>query len=161
MTAPGPRLALLLLGSYRKLVNAAVAELAAQGYADVRPSLHYAMSAIDLGAGTASELGRALSVTKQAASKTITLLEGRGWVALRDDAADRRRKQIVVTELGHDVMRAGESIFDELRQTWSDRVGSDVLRDLEEQLAAFVGEESIRLDAPGWISTSEEPSAMP
>ena len=154
-----------------------MAELEAQGYADVRPSLHYAMSAIDLrvleqqehrphvlvdlGAGTASELGRALSVTKQAASKTITLLEERGWVALRDDAADRRRKQIVVTELGHDVMRAGESIFDELRQTWSDRVGSDVLRDFEEQLAAFVGEESIRLDAPGWISTSEEPSAMP
>ncbi len=159
MTRPGPNLALLLLGSYRKLVDAAVRELETRGFHDVRPSLHYAMSAIDLGADSASELGRALSVTKQAAAKTITLLMGRGWVAVEDDATDRRRKRIRVTDLGHQVMREGESIFDDLRRAWADQLGHDQLAHLEAQLTAFVGDDTIRLESPGWIS--EEPPANP
>jgi DNA-binding MarR family transcriptional regulator len=140
------------LGSYRKLVDAAVLELQARGYEDVRPSLHYAMSAIDLGAESASELGRALSVTKQAAAKTIAILMERGWVAIEDDAADRRRKRIRVTDLGHRVMREGESIFDDLRQAWADQLGQDDLARLEAQLTAFVGDATIELESPGWIS---------
>jgi DNA-binding MarR family transcriptional regulator len=154
---PGPQLALLLLGSYRKLVDAAVHELAARGFDDVRPSLHYAMSAIDLGAQSASELGRALSVSKQAAAKTIALLVQRGWVAVEDDTVDRRRRRLRVTDLGHRVMREGESIFDELRRAWAQQLGHDELARLEEQLAAFVGTDTVRLEAPGWVSA--EPSA--
>ena len=107
MTGPGPTLALLLLAGYRKLVDAAVLELEARGYDDARPALHYAMTAIDRGADSASALGRALSVSKQAAAKTITSLTERGWVAVEDDDADRRRKRVLVTELGHRMMRAG------------------------------------------------------
>ena len=39
MTHPGPDLALLLLGSYRKLVDQAVRELNRRGYPDVTPTL--------------------------------------------------------------------------------------------------------------------------
>ncbi|GCE37951.1 transcriptional regulator, MarR family [Rhodococcus wratislaviensis] len=127
-------------------------ELEARGYDDVRPSLHYAMTAIDLGSESASELGRALSVTKQAAARTIALLVERGWVDVEDDTADRRRKRIHVTDLGHRVMREGESIFDDLRGAWADQLGDDELARLEEQLTMFVGDESIRLEAPGWVS---------
>jgi DNA-binding MarR family transcriptional regulator len=149
---PGPNLALLLLGSYRKLVDAAVLELQLRGYDDVRPSLHYAMGAIDLGARSASELGRALSVTKQAAAKTIALLVERGWVTVDSDTADRRRKQIQVTDLGHQIMREGESIFDDLRRRWADQLGHEDLARLEAQLTSFVGNDVIRQDSPGWIS---------
>jgi DNA-binding MarR family transcriptional regulator len=152
VTRPGPTLALLLLGSYRKLVDAAVLELQARGYDDVRPSLHYAMGVIDLGAQSASELGRALSVSKQAAAKTIALLEQRGWVTVESDTADRRRKQIQVTELGHQIMREGESIFDDLRRKWADQLGSEDLARLEEQLRSFVGDDGIRQESPGWVS---------
>jgi DNA-binding MarR family transcriptional regulator len=152
VTRPGPHLALLLLGSYRKLVDAAVLELEARGYDDYRPSLHYAVSAIDLGAGSASELGRALSVSKQAAAKTIAVLVGRGYVEVGDDPADRRRKQVRVTALGHRVMREGESIFDDLRSAWAARLGHSELAHLEEQLTTMIGEESIRLETPGWVS---------
>lgn len=155
MTTPGPHLALLLLGSYRKLVDGTVRELASRGYDDVRPSLHYAMGAIDRGAESASDLGRALSVTKQAAGKTIAILEERGWIAIKDDVLDRRRKRVEVTELGHKIMREGESIFDDLRRAWADQVGDDELTRLEEHLAEFVGDETIRLHSPGWISSSE------
>ncbi|GIJ43713.1 MarR family transcriptional regulator [Virgisporangium aliadipatigenens] len=155
MTRPGPHLALLLLGSYRKLVDAAVRELADRGHDDVRPSLHYAMSAIDLGAESASELGRALSVSKQAAAKTIAVLVQRGWVAVEDDTADRRRRRLRVTDLGHRVMREGEAIFDDLRKAWAERIGDDELARLEELLTAFVGADTIRLESPGWIAAEQ------
>ena len=141
---------MLLLGGYRKLVDAAVAELEARGHPDVSPALHYAMSAIDLGATTATEPGRALAVSKQAAGKTIAVLEERGYVAVEPDPGDGRRKILRVTELGHAVTRAGEEIFDELRQAWIAQAGADEVARLERTLAALVGDDGVRLDAPGW-----------
>ncbi len=155
---PGPNLALLLLGSYRKLVDAAVRELAARGFDDVRPAHDYAMRAIVLGADSASQLGRALSVSKQAAAKTITVLAERGYVVTEDDPADGRRKRIRVTDLGHEVMRVGEHIFDDLRNAWGEQLGHEQLARLEEQLTAFVGDSPIRLDAPGWVSREPDSS---
>jgi DNA-binding MarR family transcriptional regulator len=105
MLGAGPNLALLLLGSYRKLLEAVVMELAARGYDDVRPSHDFAMRAIDSGADSASELGRALSVSKQAAAKTIAALVERGYVVSEDDPADGRRKRIRVTALGDSPIR--------------------------------------------------------
>ena len=152
MTSPGPRLALLLLGSYRHLVDAATQELAARGYGDVRPSHHYAMRAIDSGADNASDLGRSLGVTKQAALRTISVLVERGWVARADHPEDGRRMQLRVTDLGHEVNSAGEAIFDDLRRAWEQELGRQELATLEAQLTQLVGDAPIRPDAPGWIA---------
>ena len=73
------------------------------------------MRAIAGGADNASDLGRRLSISKQAAAKVVALLEDRGYVARMDDAADSRRKLLTVTPLGHEVMQQGEAIFDALR----------------------------------------------
>jgi hypothetical protein len=59
MSRSGADLALLLLGGFRSLVDAAIAELALRGYEDVRPVHDFAMRAIAAGADNASELGRA------------------------------------------------------------------------------------------------------
>lgn len=152
MTRPGPHLALLLLGSYRKLADAAQRELANRGYGDMRSSLHYAISAIDRGATSASELGRALSVTKQAAAKTIAILVERGYVVVHQDPADGRRRSLRVTDRGHQATAEGEAIFDELRAQWADRIGADALDRLEAQLVEFVGDDGIRLEKPGAAS---------
>ena len=81
MSRSGADLALLLLAGFRSLVDAAIVELAARGYEDVRPVHDFAMRAIASGADNASELGRRLSVSKQAAAKTIAVLQERGYVA--------------------------------------------------------------------------------
>src|ERR687894_723026 len=76
---PGPDLALLLLGCYRKLIDATVLELAARGFDDVRPVHEFAMRAIDSGADNASELGRRMSISKAATSPAApTPLTGAG-----------------------------------------------------------------------------------
>ena len=77
----GAELALLLLGGFHSMVDEVVPQLEARGHAGVTPVHEFALRAIDGGADTASELGRRLSVSKQAAAKTITALEQLGYVA--------------------------------------------------------------------------------
>lgn len=152
MSRSGADLALLLLGSYRRLVDAAIAELADRGFPDVRAVHDFAMRAIDTGADSASELGRRLSVSKQAAAKTIAILVERGYVTVVAHPMDARRKRIEVTPRGYDLMRTGEAVFDELRATWRRRLGEQELDLLEDQLTMLVGDSPIRLDAPGWTA---------
>jgi len=148
----GADLALLLLGAYRRLVDDAVAELAARGYPDVRPVHDFAMRAILAGADNASELGRRMSVSKQAAAKTIAILLERGYVAREADPHDARRKRIEVTPLGLEVMSVGESIFDDLRRGWADQIGGPELATLEARLTDLVGDARVRSEAPGWVA---------
>ena len=152
MARSGANLALLLLAGFRSLVDAAIAELARRGYEDFRPVHDFAMRAIAAGADNASELGRRLSVSKQAAAKTIAVLQERGYVARDADPLDARRKRLRVTKLGSEVLRQGEAVFDELRKQWARQIGSAQLVSLETQLAALVGDVPERFDALGWLS---------
>jgi DNA-binding MarR family transcriptional regulator len=152
MSRSGADLALLLIGGFRTLVDAAIAELAARGYEDVRPIHDFAMRAIAAGADNASELGRRLSITKQSAARTIGVLRERGYVSIEPDPRDARRKRLEVTDLGFEVMRVGESIFDDLRATWAARIGAGELETLEKQLATLVGAAPVRFDTPGWMA---------
>ncbi|WP_275003420.1 MarR family winged helix-turn-helix transcriptional regulator [Promicromonospora iranensis] len=155
MSRSGADLALLLLGGYRTLVEAAQVELAERGYDDFRPVHDFAMRAIAAGADSASELGRRTSVSKQAAAKTIAVLVERGYVAREPDPGDARRKRLQVTPLGFDVLRQGETIFDELRASWARRIGSAELAALESRLRELVGDDAVRADAPGWVAQAE------
>src|ERR1700724_2955119 len=139
MSRSGADLALLLLGGFRSLVDAATAELARRGYEDVRPVHDFAMRAIAAGAGNASELGRRLSVSKQAAAKTIAVRQERRSVTRGTAPRHARRMRLQVTPLGFEVLRQGEAIFDELRDQWERQIGSAELESLETHRAALVG----------------------
>src|ERR1035438_9176926 len=127
MSRSGADLALLLIGGFRVLVDDAIEELAKRGYEDVRPVHDFAMRAIAAGADNASELGRRLSISKQAAAKTVAALEERGYVARGAYPRDARRKHLEVTALGFEVMRVGEAVFDELRDKWKQKIGTKQL----------------------------------
>jgi DNA-binding MarR family transcriptional regulator len=152
MSRSGADLALLLLGGFRTLVDAAIAELAERGHEDVRPVHDFAMRAIAAGADSASELGRRLSITKQSAAKTIAVLQERGYVTRDTDPRDARRKRLQVTPLGFDVMRQGEAVFDELRDQWAQQIGAAELDRIEDHLTALAGAQPVRFDTPGWIA---------
>jgi DNA-binding MarR family transcriptional regulator len=152
MSRSGADLALLLLGGFRSLVDGATAELARRGYEDVRPVHDFAMRAIAAGAGNASELGRRLSVSRQAAAKTIAVLQERGYVTRDTDPRHARRMLLQVTPLGFEVLREGEAIFDELRDQWERQIGPAQLENLETHLAVLAGDPAVRFDTPGWMS---------
>ena len=152
MSRSGANLALLLLAGFRALVDSAVIELARRGYPDIRPVHDFAMRAIAAGTDNASELGRRLSVTKQAAAKTIVVLQERGYVIRDADPLDGRRKRLQVSPLGFEVLNQGEVIFDQLRNEWARQIGTVQLENLERQLGALVGAIPMRFDTPGWLA---------
>jgi DNA-binding MarR family transcriptional regulator len=152
MSRSGADLALLLLGGYRSLVDTATSELALRGYEDFRHIHEFALRAIAGGADSASELGRRTSVSKQAAAKTIAALVARGYVVSSPDPDDARRKRLQVTSRGHQVTAEGEAILTKAREAWEKQIGPAELANLEERLAALVGDDAIRLDAPGWVA---------
>ena len=134
----GAQLALLLLGGFHSMVDEVVPELDRRGHAGVTPVHEFALRAIDGGADTASELGRRLSVSKQAAAKTIAALEHLGYVERAADASDARRKRIQVTPRGRELMEVGGALFDDVRARWAARIGEAELQQLEAHLGQLV-----------------------
>jgi DNA-binding MarR family transcriptional regulator len=153
MSRSGADLALLLLGGYRSLVDAATIELASRGYEDFKPLHEFALRAIVAGAESASELGRRTSVSKQAAAKTIAVLVERGYVVRAPDPDDARRNRLQVTGVGFDVMAQGEAILEDARKKWEKQIGPTELATLEARLTALVGNAAIRVDAPGAVTS--------
>ena len=83
---PGFVLPLLLFAGFRAIIDRLHAELAEQGHPEVRPAHGFALQAIGLDGATASEIGRRLGVSKQAAGKTTDRLAALGYVERVDDA---------------------------------------------------------------------------
>jgi DNA-binding MarR family transcriptional regulator len=150
--SPGSDLTLLLLAGFRSLADAAQTELAIRGYQDVRPANAFAIRAIASGADTAAELARTLTVSKQAAAQTITVLQERGYVTRAVDPNDARRRRLQVTDHGLDMLHESEVIFDELRAQWSKQIGAGELKEMETHLAQLTGPAPLRFDTPGWSS---------
>lgn len=142
----GAELALLLLGGFHAMVDDVVSQLERRGHPGVRPVHEFALRAIDAGADTASDLGRRLSVSKQAAAKTIAALEGLGYVDRRFDASDARRKRVRVTPRGHDLMATGGALFDDVRDRWEAQIGARELEALQSHLAQLVPRRTPRAD---------------
>ncbi|MGW5735489.1 MULTISPECIES: MarR family winged helix-turn-helix transcriptional regulator [Streptomyces] len=150
----GFELPLLLFAGFRTLIDRLHAELARQGHPDVRPAHGFAMQAIGVRGASASEVGRRLGVSKQAAGKTVDRLIALGYAHRTDDPADARRKLIRLTPHGVDALRRSAAVFDELHAEWAGRLGAEHLRAMEDGLRAVVPPDAFRLDAAGWLGGS-------
>lgn len=148
---PGFVLPLLLFAGFRTIIDRLHAELAEQGHPDVRPAHGFALQAIGLHGATASEVGRRLGITKQAAGKTTDRLTALGYVERVDDAEDGRRKLIRLTARGIDVLTRSSVIFEQLHAEWATTIGARQLADMETALRMVVPADGFRLDVPGWF----------
>lgn len=147
----GYELPLLLFGGFRSLIDQLHAELGRQGHPDVRPAYGFAMQAIGRDGATASELGRRLGISKQAAGKTVDRLEHLGYAERVDDESDGRRKVVRLTARGIDSLARAARIFDDLRGQWARVLGAERIADLEDALRTVVGTEGFPLDVAGWF----------
>jgi len=147
----GFELPLLLFAGFRTLIDRLHAELAEHGHPDVRPAYGFAMQAIGVDGTTASELGRRLGVSKQAAGKTADRLEALGYAERADDPADARRKVIRLTARGVDSLVLSARIFDRLHAEWAGVIGEERLREMQTDLRRMAPTGSFRLDVAGWF----------
>jgi DNA-binding MarR family transcriptional regulator len=147
----GFELPLLLFAGFRSIIDELHAELARRGHPQLRPAHGFALQAIGLAGATATEAGRRLGISKQAAGKTIDRLEGLGYVLRSGDEADRRRKQARLTPRGVEALALSAMIFDDIRTRWAGTLGAARLSDLEHGLRTMAPGETFRLDVPGWF----------
>ena len=149
----GFELPLLLAGSFRALIDDLHDELARQGHPDARPIHGFALQALGPDGATISELGRRLGVSKQAAAKTAAGLEQLGYLARREEPADRRAQLLVRTARGTEMLARSAEIFERIRADLAGRIGAPRLAALEDDLETIVsGYGPPRLgDLPGWL----------
>lgn len=151
MSSAGYELPLLLFAGFRSVIDELHAELARRGHPEARPAHGFALQAIGAGGATASELGRRLGISKQAAGKTAERLEALGYATREGDGADHRRKLIRLTPRGIEMLALSAVIFDGIRSRWARELGADRVEDLESALRAIAPADSFRLDVPGWF----------
>ena len=151
---PGFELPLRLLLGFRVLIDDLHTELARQGHAELRPMHGFVFQSIGPDGTTATELGRRLGVSKQAAGKTIDTLERLGYLERGTDTRDARRKVFTLTTRGIDCLERSARIFDDLRAGWAETLGLERLRALESDLRRVTPPDIFRLDVPGWFGTT-------
>lgn len=147
----GFELPLLLLATFRSLIDELHFELAGQGHPDLRPAHGFALQAVGVRGATATEIGHRLGTSKQAAGKTCDRLEALGYVERADDPADGRRKLVRLTGRGIDALQRSAAIFQTLHARWAEVLGVGRLHALETDLRAMAPEARFRLDVAGWL----------
>jgi DNA-binding MarR family transcriptional regulator len=147
----GAEMALRLFGAFRSLVDDLNDELARRGHPGVRPVHGFALQALGRDGATASELAVLLGVSKQAAGKTVDGLAALGYVERTTDPGDARRRTVVVTAAGQEVLRLSAEIFERLRAEREQQVGSARMRETEEALRRLDRGTTLRVDAAAWL----------
>ena len=147
----GFELPLLLFSGFRSVIDELHAELARRGHQDMRPAHGFALQAIGYGGATATEVGKRLGISKQAAGKTVERLEELGYVRRAGDDSDRRRKLVRVTPRGIEALAQSAMIFNDIRARWERELGPGRLGALEQDLRTMTPGETFRLDVPGWF----------
>ena len=148
---PGYELPLLLLAGFRAVIDEAHAELAERGHPDLRPAHGFALQAIGTFGATATEVGRRLSVSKQAAGKTIDRLSELGYVARAAGGGDQRRKVVRLTGRGTEALTLSAAAFDRVRSRWAAALGPERVASLEDGLRTMAPGQPMRLDVAGWL----------
>lgn len=100
----------------------------------MRPAHGFTLQAISTQGATATEVGRRLGVSKQAAAKTVDRLVALRYVQRRDNDEDRRQKTVQLTERGYDAPYRSALIFDRIREAWAESLGLERVRAIESDL---------------------------
>lgn len=148
----GYELAFLLIGTFRKVIDDLHRQLAEQGYPETRPVHGFALQAIGPDAVSITELGRRLGVSKQAAAKTVSLLEAHGLALREPDPADARASRIRRSARGTAFLSASAAIFGQLQTDWVDQIGEARFTQLMADLATIGGTSNLG-DFVGWLQT--------
>ncbi|WP_158886390.1 MarR family winged helix-turn-helix transcriptional regulator [Amycolatopsis anabasis] len=136
--AEGDLPALLAL-TFRAVLDQIHEQLAAEGFADVRPAHGFAFQYLSHRDGaTAVELGDHLGITKQAAVQLVDELVKRGYVERRPHPTDRRSRLVSLTARGWRCIERFVALSEEAEDRWARLVGRERLDHLRQDLLAYV-----------------------
>jgi DNA-binding MarR family transcriptional regulator len=148
----GWELPLLLIGSFRAIIEDLHEQLADAGHPGARPIHGFALQALGQEGATVSELGRRLGVTKQAAAKTVASLQSLGYVHRVAHPEDQRAALVKRAARGDEMLLLSAQIFGRIHADIAQRLGEAQLESLEVALNTIADERRPKLgDLPGWL----------
>ena len=104
------------------------------------PPVHFhVLNRIDYQARTLTELAETMSVSAASLSRTITVLEERGWAVRERSEEDRRVVQINITADGHQILADIEKRTEDFLTDTLNHLSDDDLRKLMEGLDILIG----------------------
>ncbi|GIH93829.1 MarR family winged helix-turn-helix transcriptional regulator [Planobispora siamensis] len=141
MTRRRGEIPLLLAMTYRAMNEALKERIAAEGREPLRPAHGYTFRLLlDRDDVTAADLAEHLGVTKQAASKIVSELEGWGYVERRPHATDGRARVLVLTDKGHAYVRHADVMWGDIEDAWAAVIGTERLDRIHQDLQVYVNE---------------------
>ena len=124
-------------------------ELAAAGFADRHfPQGRVLRLCAGPGETTISDVGRALGITRQGASKIVAGLRTRGYVTVTPSAADGREKILTLTPRAAEYMAARRAARHAIETEARRAIGADGTSDLLRYLDVLAGEASTAGEPP-------------
>jgi DNA-binding MarR family transcriptional regulator len=124
-------------------------QLADAGHPDLRPVHGFALNAVGGGARTASDLARALRMTKQGAAKIAGTLVERGYLEPVPAEGDARSKPLTLTARGRSAIASSEAIQARIERRWAAAVGDAGMQATRAGLlAAVLAENGGQLPSP-------------
>jgi DNA-binding MarR family transcriptional regulator len=112
--------------------------LTAAGFEDLPRSAPFVLGGMANRGVPAGDLVRQLGVSKQAASQLVDVLVLRGYLERRENAEDRRRLDILLTDRGRAAARAVRSGVESVDEELGRRVSPENLAGMRAGLLALV-----------------------
>ncbi|WP_433663664.1 MarR family winged helix-turn-helix transcriptional regulator [Nocardia sp. CA-128927] len=129
----------LLSAAARTLAAELDAGIAAAGFDDVRAAHAPVFQLIEPDGTRLTALAERAGMTKQAMGELVRHLEGRGYVEVDVDPADRRAKLVRLTTRGWAVVDAGVAVVERFDRHLDKVVGADEVARLRGALLGIIG----------------------
>ena len=135
----GDLLAVARLSWVREMAS----ELEARGFPGYRVSDASSVRFLFVAPRSVGELGELLRVTRQAARKAATKLEGRGYTTIAPDPDDARKLNVTLTETGRAYGLAMVEVIASLNRALARRVTPEQLQAADAVLRAVIDGEAL------------------
>ena len=130
---------LLLAVAYRAMTDRFHARLAELGREPLRPAHGYTFRYLASNPqATTVDLAAHLGVTKQAASKAVTELEGWRYVERRPHGTDKRAHVLALTGRGREYLALADRLWAEVEAELAEVIGAERLSALDGDLRAYI-----------------------
>lgn len=104
------------------------------------PPVHFhVLNRVEIQPHTLNELADAMSVSSASMSRTVTVLEERGWLSRTRSTEDRRLVQIELTSEGHQVLQNIESRTEDFLTQVLEQLPDEKLDTLREGMDILIG----------------------
>jgi DNA-binding MarR family transcriptional regulator len=115
---------ILLRNPFQRLVERIHADLAEDGYPDIRPAHGNVFQFIGKKGARITQMAEKAQMTKQSMSYLVEYLEERNYLERRQDPEDGRAVVFYVTKKGLKVEEVAERSIANIQDEWRDKLGS-------------------------------------